>query len=58
MARAEQKNEKSIAELLEKMLVFQLYGMGVTQDRIAEKVGRRKAWVNDLVKGLPKEASR
>lgn len=58
MVKTEQKNEKRIAELLEKMLVFQLFSMGATQDRIAEKLGRRKAWVNDLVKGLPKEAGK
>ncbi len=42
------------AELLEKLLVFQLYALGASQDRIAKAVGRGKAWVNDLVKGLPK----
>ena len=41
-------------ELLEKLLVFQLHAFGVPQDRIARAVGRKKAWVNELVKGLPK----
>jgi len=36
------------------MLVFQLYALGVPQDRIAKIVGRQKAWVNDLLKGIPK----
>lgn len=43
-----------VAELLEKLLVFQLHALGVPQDRIAKAVGRQKAWVNDLVRGLPK----
>ncbi len=42
------------ADLLEKLLVFKLYSLGVPQDRIAKLVGRQKAWVNDLLKGLPK----
>jgi hypothetical protein len=36
------------------MLVFQLYVLGVPQDRIAKTVGRQKAWVNALLKGIPK----
>ncbi len=42
------------ADLLEKILVFQMYALGAPQDRIAKAVGRQKAWVNELVKGLPK----
>lgn len=47
-------NPDRAADLLEKLLVFQLYASGAPQDRIAKAVGRQKAWVNDLVKGLPK----
>jgi hypothetical protein len=47
------KEENSI-DLLQKMLVFQLYALGVSQEKIAKTVGRQKAWVNDLVKGIPK----
>lgn len=42
------------ADLLEKILVFQMYALGAPQDRIAKAVGRQKAWLNELVKGLPK----
>jgi hypothetical protein len=28
--------------------------MGATQERIAKAVGRQTAWVNELLKGLPK----
>jgi hypothetical protein len=41
-------------DLLQKMLVFQLYALGVSQERIAKIVGRQRAWVNDLLKGIPK----
>jgi len=47
-------NPDRAVELLEKLLIFQLYALGAAQDRIARAVGRQKAWVNELVKGLPK----
>lgn len=47
------KRDRS-AEFLEKLLVLQLYTLGASQDRIAKTVGRQKAWVNEMVKGLPK----
>lgn len=42
------------AVLLEKLLAFQLYALGASQDQIAKAVGRSKTWVNNLVRGLPK----
>ncbi len=54
MPKKTRENQGRAAELLEKLLVFQLYALGASQDRIAKAVGRQKAWVNDLVKGLPK----
>lgn len=47
-------NPDRAADVLEKLLVFQLYALGAPQDRIAKAVGRQKAWVNKLVSGLPK----
>ncbi len=41
-------------ELLEKILIFQLFDLGVPQDRIAKTLGKQKAWVNALLKGIPK----
>ena len=40
------------AELMEKLLVLELYESGASQQRIAKLVGRKKAWVNDLLRGL------
>jgi hypothetical protein len=41
-------------ELLERLLVVQLYALGAPQDYIARVVGRQKAWVNAMLKGIPK----
>ena len=42
-------------ELLEKLLVVQLHSLGATQGQIARVVGRQKAWVNALLKGIPRK---
>lgn len=54
MPRKKRGEQDRTTDLLEKLLVFQLYALGVPQERIAKTVGRKKAWVNDLVKGMPK----
>ena len=54
MPKKKSVEEENSIDLLQKMLVFQLYALGVSQERIAKTVGRQKAWVNDLVKGIPK----
>lgn len=43
-----------VAELLEKLVVFQLYGLGTSQDRIAKLIGRRESWVGEMVRGIPR----
>ena len=48
------ENDKSVI-LLEKMLVFQLFNMNVSQERIAKIVGRQTVWVNSLLKGIKKQ---
>lgn len=54
MPKKRRANPDRAVDLLEKLLVFQLYALGAPQERIAKAIGRQKAWVNDLVKGLPK----
>ena len=54
MPKNKRAEEKNTIDLLQKMLVFQLYALGVPQDKIAKTVGKQKAWVNDLLKGIPK----
>jgi hypothetical protein len=54
MPKKVQDPQKRVVELLEKILVFQMYNLGASQDRIAETLGRGKAWVVDLEKEIPK----
>jgi hypothetical protein len=52
MAKPDQSEE--LKELLQKLLVVELFALGATQDKIAKVVGRQKLWVNNLLKGLPR----
>jgi hypothetical protein len=54
MPRKRSSKQEGTVDLLQKMLVFQLYVLGVPQERIAKTVGKQTVWVNDLVKGIPK----
>jgi hypothetical protein len=54
MPKKRRAEEENTIDLLQKMLVFQLYALEVPQGRIAKTVGRQKAWVNDLLKAIPK----
>jgi hypothetical protein len=54
MPRAKRDDGEQVTELLQKLLVLQMHAMGATQERIAKAVGRQTAWVNELLKGLPK----
>jgi len=54
MARKKSLEGDKCEELLAKMLVFQLYDIGLSQDRIAKVVGRARGWVTDLLRGMPK----
>lgn len=50
----EDKNSSKLVELTEKILVFQLYALGIPQTMIARTVGKSPNWVNGLLKGLPR----
>ena len=54
MPKKRHAEEENTIDLLQKMLVFQLYALRVPQDSIAKTVGKQTAWVNDLLKGIPK----
>lgn len=45
-------------ELLEKLLLLQLFSLGATQSQIARFMGKSKTWVNDLLKDLPNKGDR
>jgi len=42
-------------ELLEKLVVLQLYKLGAAQDQIAKLLGRQKLWVGNILKTLPRK---
>jgi hypothetical protein len=39
-------------ELLQTLIVLQMFSLGASQDKIAKVVGRQKLWVNTILKGL------
>lgn len=45
-------------ELLVKILVFDMYRAGISQDAIAKYMGKSKKTINDLLKPLPKKDSK
>jgi hypothetical protein len=54
MPRENDEGKEKTINLLEKILVFQLFVLGVQQEKIAKIVRRSKSWVNELLKGIPK----
>lgn len=41
-----------LEELLQTLIVLQMFALGASQDKIAKVVGRQKLWVNTILKGL------
>jgi predicted transcriptional regulator with HTH domain len=52
--KGDDKNSAKIIELTEKLLVLQMYALGIRQTAIARMVGKSPNWVNALLKGLPR----
>jgi hypothetical protein len=46
-------DEDKVEELLQKLIVLQMFALGASQDKIAKVVGKQKLWVNTILKGLP-----
>ncbi|HEX6681096.1 MAG TPA: hypothetical protein VF063_10655 [Gaiellaceae bacterium] len=58
MAKGASGPEKgAVEELLQKLLVVQMFSMGASQEKIAKVVGRQKLWVNGILKGIPRKAA-
>jgi len=55
MPRSGRVEGDKLEELLQKLLVLQMFSMGATQDKIAKVVGRQKMWVNTVLKGIPRK---
>lgn len=45
-------DDNKIEELLQTLIVLQMFGLGASQDKIAKVLGRQKLWVNTILKGL------
>jgi hypothetical protein len=50
----DEKSNGRMVELTEKLLVFQMYALGIRQTAIAKTVGKSPNWVNALLKGMPR----
>ena len=46
------RDEDKLEELLQTLIVLEMFALGASQDKIAKVVGRQKLWVNTLLKGL------
>jgi len=46
-------DEDKLEELLQIVIVLQMFALGASQDKIAKVVGRGKLWVNTILKGMP-----
>jgi hypothetical protein len=46
-----------VEEVLQKLLVLQMFSMGATQEKTAKVVGRQKQWVNEILKGIPRKVT-
>jgi hypothetical protein len=45
-------DDDKLEELLQTLIVLQMFALGASQDKIAKVVGRQKLWVNTILKGL------
>jgi hypothetical protein len=46
--------ERNLEDLLTKLLAVSLWSTGATQDVIAARLGKGKAWVNAFLKSVPR----
>jgi hypothetical protein len=49
--------ERNLEDLLTKLLAVNLWSAGATQDVIAARLGKGKAWVNSFLKGVPRPSA-
>jgi hypothetical protein len=55
MPKSGRGEDGKVEELLQKLLVLQMFSMGVPQEKIAKTVGRQRQWVTELLKGIPRK---
>ncbi|MBZ5694080.1 MAG: hypothetical protein LAN36_01835 [Acidobacteriia bacterium] len=51
---ANEKSLERLVSLLERQIAIQLYLGGANQGVIARMLNKSKGWVNDLLRGLPR----
>ncbi len=54
MPRRRAEPENRSVDLLERLVLLQLHGLGATQGSMARFLGKSKIWVNACLKGVPK----
>ena len=54
MSRGKGEPETRSVELMEKLVLLQLYTLGTPQGVIARFLGKATAWVNQNLRGVPK----
>lgn len=45
-------DQEKVEELLQTLIVLELFRLGATQQKIAKVVGKSKGWVNAILKDL------
>ncbi len=46
------REDSDLKELLQQLLVLELFDHGVSQVEIGKKLGKRKKWVNGFLRGV------
>lgn len=47
-------DDEKLEQLLQTLIVLQMFALGATQEKIAKTVGRSKSWVNTILKDIPR----
>jgi hypothetical protein len=51
-------DQEKVEELLQTLIVLEMFRLGATQQKIAKVVGKSKGWVNAILKDLTQPAGR
>jgi hypothetical protein len=47
-------DEAKLEELIQTLIVLEMFALGATQEKIAKVVGKSKLWVNAILKDVPR----
>lgn len=51
---AKRTDDAKLEELIQTLIVLEMFALGATQDKIAKVVGKSKLWVNTILKDIPR----